>query len=547
MYRVFAYIDLDTDFFVSWKNYTSVAKQVRIKDGIIIRKSEPKEVQTNGYPIPIYFEFNNKTEADQYNFYFDVYYKKKLIAVDIRSKAWDDVPSNIKTPSYKLKSGHRDDNFNADHSKFREAVQKVIEKPDTAAQGKIQVIQKTESVTSPSDGDVPVTQRVISNDLNAVIQQIGDIISHGEGGYEGWNAGTLTSNGKVHHGSMNDKAGTVTGKTINQILATKSLSGEDPNKLFATGKYQTIITTLDEAKTKLKLTGNELYTPELQERVFREFLFEKAGRGKLSDYVKRGKGSVDDAMEAASHEWASIAVPNGRLTKHKKISDGTITYYDDGANHANQISTKKLRDILESIKLGANSSNTAQTNPPVTSSKIEPISGVQVLFSGVDLDKQTIVSEKSKNILAAMAKEAGMSKIQITSTIRTPEKQAALMMNPTATYGKRGQAVLAVRDEYASQGREVQLSKMVEKIKEFWAKGENVSNHVVSPENYKLLNVVDIGLNTNGFGTNNQASALGQNFQTVFERYMSSGVLSSKSISPYHDKKERAFHIEIPQ
>lgn len=547
MYRVYAYIDLDTDFFASWSDYTSVAKQVRKKDGVIILKSEPKQVQTNGYPIPIYFDFKNEAEAKQYNFYFDVYYKKKLVAVDIRSRAWGHVPANIETPAYRLKDGHRDKDFKADHSKFKESVKKAVEKENTTAQGKIKVIQKTESITSHSDGDVPVTKQVITNDINKIIQQIGDVISHGEGGYEGWNAGTKTSNGKVHHGSMNGKPGTVTGKTINQILSTESISGENPNRLFATGKYQTIISTLREAKAKLKLTGEELYTPELQERVFRDFLFEKAGGGKLADYVKRGEGAVDDAMYAASKEWASIAAPKGKTTKNKNTSDGTKTYYDDGANHANQQSTTRLRELLESIKLGASTTNTIVTQMPATATSSNT-QGVVVGFNGVNADRQSIVSQKTKNILAEIAKECGMTRVLITSTLRTPEEQARAMWGGTR-YAAAGENVKAIGAQYNHLGAAVRTQKMAERIRYYWTQGVNVSKHCVSPEAYAKKNVVDIGLNSNALGSRgangNTLTSLGQKFKEECLKAVADGRIAK--LIPGDARGEGAFHIEIDQ
>lgn len=36
-------------------------------------------------------------------------------------------------------------------------------------------------------------------------------------------------------------------------------------------------------------------------------------------------GSVDDAMYAASKEWASIAVPEGRTISDGRVSDGTLS------------------------------------------------------------------------------------------------------------------------------------------------------------------------------------------------------------------------------
>jgi hypothetical protein len=189
-----------------------------------------------------------------------------------------------------------------------------------------------------------------SSNLDDLIRQIGDIIAHGEGGYESYNTGTKgVKNDKVGHSFLHPAAGTVTGKTINQILATESLSGNDVNRFFATGKYQTIFPTLKTAKTSMKLSGNEKYDAAMQERVFREYLIYKAGGGVLGRFVVDGKGTVDDAQHAAAKEWASIASPNGYKIKDGRTSNGSLSYHESAANHANKTSTSNLRAILQEI------------------------------------------------------------------------------------------------------------------------------------------------------------------------------------------------------
>ncbi|SEL27484.1 hypothetical protein SAMN05216214_11030 [Atopomonas hussainii] len=184
-------------------------------------------------------------------------------------------------------------------------------------------------------------------ELDSIIRKIGDIISHGEGNYESYNTGTKNvPGGKVGFSFINPPAGTVTGKTINSIISTENLAGTDRGRMFATGKYQTIISTLNSAKRKMHLTGEELYDGEMQERVFREYLIDKAGGGSLSRFVKNGEGSIDDAQYAAAKEWASIAAPAGMKIKDGRTSDGTLSYHESRANTANMKSTTLLRDAL---------------------------------------------------------------------------------------------------------------------------------------------------------------------------------------------------------
>ncbi len=190
-----------------------------------------------------------------------------------------------------------------------------------------------------------------SSALDELIKRIGDIISGGEGGYESYNSGTKgVPGGKVGHSYMSPGAGTVTGKTINEILATDPLSGTDSKRMFATGKYQTTLSTLRSGKAALGLTGDEKYDAVMQERFFKDFLFSKAGGGKLAFFVKSGGGTVDGAQYAAAQEWASISVPKDMPIQDGRISDGRMSYYQGASNSHNAGSTEKLRDILNEIE-----------------------------------------------------------------------------------------------------------------------------------------------------------------------------------------------------
>jgi LysM repeat protein len=186
---------------------------------------------------------------------------------------------------------------------------------------------------------------------NDIVARLGKVITIGEGNYESYNTGTKgVAGGKVGHSYRHPDAGTVTEKTINQILNTERLSGYNSNRMFATGKYQTTISTLRLAKDALNLTGNERYTPQLQERIFRDFLLQKAGNGKLADFVLNGKGSVDSAQLAAAKEWASIAVPAGYKNKYGIVSDGNLSYYQKtGQNAASATASRELRALLMNV------------------------------------------------------------------------------------------------------------------------------------------------------------------------------------------------------
>lgn len=187
-----------------------------------------------------------------------------------------------------------------------------------------------------------------NSSIEDLVKQLGDAISSGEGSYEAWNAGAPLGS-RVKYGKMTDVAGTITGKTINQLLVlSKTYKWTDSRRRFATGKYQTIPKTLKKARDTLGLTGNELYDASMQEKVFREYLL--SNRKAINDLIQTGNASVDEAMVAASKEWASIGLPKGEVMGNGKISDGVKGYHESATNKANPKSTAKVRAIFEKIK-----------------------------------------------------------------------------------------------------------------------------------------------------------------------------------------------------
>lgn len=196
--------------------------------------------------------------------------------------------------------------------------------------------------------DASIILKVSDQTIDDLVVELGNAIASGEGSYEAWNAGAPEGK-RVKFGKMNDLPGTITGKTINQLLnAAKNYTWEDKRRRFATGKYQTIPSTLNAAKARLTLTGNELYDAAMQEKVFKEHLLR--GRSSIYNLITIGSSTVDQAMIDASKEWASIALPKGYKNKYGILSEGNIGYHESGTNKANKNSTEKVKNIFEKIK-----------------------------------------------------------------------------------------------------------------------------------------------------------------------------------------------------
>ena len=193
--------------------------------------------------------------------------------------------------------------------------------------------------------------KLSDSSLEELIKKLGDVIAHGEGNYESYNSGTKNvKDDKVGFSFRNPPKGTVTSKTINQIIANaKEKDGNNKDRLFATGKYQTTYYTLQAGIDKGYFTGSEVYDVNMQEKVFREFLISK--RSTLYEFVRNGKGNLTDAQYDAAQEWASVAVPKGKPIGSGAISNGKKSYYEKkGQNSSSDESTKKVIEILTKIQ-----------------------------------------------------------------------------------------------------------------------------------------------------------------------------------------------------
>ena len=191
--------------------------------------------------------------------------------------------------------------------------------------------------------------------------------------------------------------------------------------------------------------------------------------------------------------------------------------------------------------------HTEQGGKPLTvvGREREANSSVRIIFSSsVNEYQRSLVSNKTKEVLESLAKLSGKKQLVITSTIRTPRKQAELMYNPTATYGKYGTEIIKIANAGKRQGesKEVTLGKMVQKILEFQKQNRKVSLHCVSEEAYKKLNVIDLGINSNGLSS----AAEQKKFYEYCIQLSNKGLIKT-ILYPGNNPGEGAFHLEINQ
>lgn len=115
------------------------------------------------------------------------------------------------------------------------------------------------------------------------------------------------------------------------------------------------------------------------------------------------------------------------------------------------------------------------------------------------------VSPYSIAVVAWAVRMAGMNGAVITDTFRTAEKQAELMyrnakmdlQNQRKLYNSQsGLAVLDVYEMNAGKSEGVVLDLMTKKIKEIKMNDITKFKHVISVDEYKQINVFDIGVNS---------------------------------------------------
>ena len=132
------------------------------------------------------------------------------------------------------------------------------------------------------------------------------------------------------------------------------------------------------------------------------------------------------------------------------------------------------------------------------------LKGLSVIYSSdLKKDKQ-IISNYSAEIIKIALKETGIKTAVITSTIRTPEEQASIMLENAKKnlkkqyqlYGTDGDSILKIYEKNKSKPDAEIKNKMVDKIKDLEKQGKRVSKHCVSKETYLQSNIIDIGLNS---------------------------------------------------
>lgn len=139
----------------------------------------------------------------------------------------------------------------------------------------------------------------------------------------------------------------LTDMTLQEIRAKQRLGS---STLWATGRFQVVSGTLEDAINGLKLDRNLKYNKYIQDKIFTEFLI-----GSNNTVVKYLFGESDNVKSAGyyiSKIWASMPVPSGYTTQGGRTSSGQNAFYDsDGVNPAySEITFNVMQDALEKTR-----------------------------------------------------------------------------------------------------------------------------------------------------------------------------------------------------
>ena len=238
-----------------------------------------------------------------------------------------------------------------------------------------------------------------------------DFIGSGEGTYESMNQGT-NKDGKIVGSALNStsKLGKkLTDMTIGEIRQRQRYIMDYSNPqvgdygIFAAGKYQIIPSNMNAALRGTGLTDKDMFSPANQDIMGMNLLMNKAGREKLSAYLRGKSNDIIGAQTQLAQEFASVPVPIDMMGAYGPVKAGQSYYAGDG-NRAGH-SVAETRAALEKERKTNLSSRTgpktkvsrAPTAPPV-------VSGIGPMMGPAFGDDTTAYAQAAKTELGKLGR-----------------------------------------------------------------------------------------------------------------------------------------------
>ncbi len=201
----------------------------------------------------------------------------------------------------------------------------------------VKVIASGANLASKAYSTYQVTKDVIKHAANKTkdYSTVSGLIHRGESIKRGYND---YNRGSDRRAASNKQNISLQDMSIAEIMEHQSLPIGHLERFFAVGKYQMIPKTMKAAVESLGVDKNAKFTPELQEKMFVEYLAtKKKGRGGIENFIK-GSGDLKTANLDIAKEWASVAY------------EGKTGYYDDVGNNRAHVSATEMRESLQSAR-----------------------------------------------------------------------------------------------------------------------------------------------------------------------------------------------------
>lgn len=173
----------------------------------------------------------------------------------------------------------------------------------------------------------------------------------------------------------------------------------------------------------------------------------------------------------------------------------------------------------------------------------------RVVFSSSLLKEcKDMVASSVIDMLESIAEKSDNPKVTITSTWRNPYRQAMAMYNNLVAgkrirYREPGRKVTELFDDCQDKGmdKEETIGEMAKFISRLSEKGERVSKHCVSAEEYREVNVLDVSMTMNK-PVEFLVAALDE---PRVIKVISPVSIPGKNPKFSYDLSEPAFHLEI--
>lgn len=148
--------------------------------------------------------------------------------------------------------------------------------------------------------------------------------------------GESKGNYNAYFGNTNNNKINFTDMTIDEVLAWQDEFVKNGKPSNAVGRYQFIRPTLVGLVDELKISGNEKFTPELQDKLAIRLLHRRG----IVEFAK-GEISLEQFANNLSKEWAALPKVLGE--------NPSASFYDgDGLNKAH-VSVEKILAAIETV------------------------------------------------------------------------------------------------------------------------------------------------------------------------------------------------------